>query len=273
MFYGLQAGFGHPLGADMLGQIRALGFDAVRLDCQDLPADTRAALIAEATEAGLIALVIVRDATQLDGVPAGSHIEIRSEPDIHTHASFGLDPSNAPVTPAEYLALIEAAYSEAKSRVSTLWAGTVSNLNERGLDYLEALCPREWPPDLPVSIHWYPHGDPRTAHPGFESREAEMARFKSIIGERQWGLSEFGYHTGPRRYCYIFTRRWTDAQVAEHTTFEWQFWQRHGATFAVAYQLNDGLTDTAIDSYGIRTVEGAWKPVARTVAATKAAHA
>jgi hypothetical protein len=43
---------------------------------------------------------------------------------------------------------------------------------------------------------------------------------------------------------------------------EWQFWQQHGAEFAVLYQIHDGQADTALDRFGIRRVDGTRKPVA-----------
>lgn len=258
MLYGLQAGFGGWLGRD-LDTIRALGFDGVRLDVQDMEASFRADLVREATTAGLIPFSIVRDATQMDGVHEGMgvHVEIRSEPDIWPDG----------ISPHDYRMKIEAAYAAAKERGLQLWAGTVSNLNERGLHYLEQLHPRDWPEDLPVSVHWYPHGGPTTPHPGFRSRDAEVETLVSIIGERAWGVSEFGYHTG-RRWCLgVIPRRWTDDEVARFTEFEFKFWRRHGARFAVLYQWNDGYTDDALGRYGIRRTDGTLKPVAHVVGA------
>lgn len=50
---------------------------------------------------------------------------------------------------------------------------------------------------------------------------------------------------------------------------EWDFWERVGAEGAVLYQINDGPTSTsarpvALDTYGIRRLDGAWKPSAHT---------
>lgn len=272
MLIGIQSGFGFPhseydrtLGEEpgsTLTTLYQFGFDGCRLDCQDITPELRSELIREVEAAGLYPFVIVRDASQMDGIHGGVNIEIRSEPDIHG------------ISPDDYRLQIEAAYSEARQRGLILWAGTVSNLNERGIEYLRALRPQDWPADLPVSVHWYPHGrSPLDPHPGFATREAEVAALKDIIGDRPWGVSEMGYHTGRNLCLGFWPWRWSDADVARHAEFEWKFWAHHGARFAVWYQLADGPEDTKEHLYGIRRTDGTWKPVASTPAVFKQAHA
>ena len=50
---------------------------------------------------------------------------------------------------------------------------------------------------------------------------------------------------------------------AANIAAEWQFWRVQGAQAAFLYQINDGTGEH--EGYGIRTVDGRWKPAAETV--------
>lgn len=264
MIRGLQAGFGHALGAELLGSLRDLGVQLVRLDCQDVgPVATRT-LVLEVLDAGLVPYPIIRTATQLDHLPAGTNVELLNEPDL-----------NGP-SAREYENHLQYVAAECARLGHHLWAGCISNLNERGLRYLREAHVERWPAGVNVSVHWYPHGDSnRTPHPGFDSRQHEVDQLKKIIGDRAWGVSEFGFHTTARsrswidRLLRIPNFPWTDEQVAAMVTLEWEFWERVGAVGAALYQLNDGPSSTsakpaAIDTFGIRRLDGTLKPVAAT---------
>ena len=260
MIRGLNAGFGEPL-AHELPALRDLGVQLVRTDCQQLDAPKTLARVIEIFHAGLIPLPIIGHVFQLHMLPHGTHVELRNEPDLE-------GPS-----PAVYEGMVIQTARECERYGLTLWAGAVSNLHQRGLEYLAACRPDRWPASVRVSVHRYPHGDtPQTPHTTFTNRESEVNTLRRIITsqrkERTWGVSEFGYHTANRaktweRYLGI-RRQWTDDQVAEFVAWEWAFWSEAGAAGACLYQLNDGPTSAAIDRYGIRTVDGAWKPVSTT---------
>lgn len=259
MIRGLVAGFGDPL-AHELPALRALGVGLIRTDCQQLDATTTRARVQEIQAAGLVPLAIIRDASQLAFLAPGVNVELRNEPDLEGP------------TASEYEGLVHATAVECQRLGLYLWAGAVSNLNDRGFRFLSDARVDRWPASVNVSVHWYPHGEtPQVPHPGFRSREHEVAALKALIGPRTWGVSEFGYHTASRATWLdrLFRRRrqWTDAQVAAFVAWEWNFWQAQGAVGAALYQLNDGPTSAAIDRFGIRRGDGTWKPVSRTFGA------
>lgn len=261
---GLQAGFGHPLGAETLAALRDLGVQLVRLDCKGLSDEVTRALVAEVADAGLVPYPIVSTAAQVELLPAGVNCELLNEPDL-----------NGP-TPQEYERLVGYVAKKCEALGLHLWAGCVSNFNARGFRYLREAHVERWPAGVNVSIHFYPHGDSnRTPHPGFDSRQHEVEELKKVIGTRAWGVSEFGFHQAARsrswidRLLRIPNYPWTDAQVAEMVDLEWDFWARVGAVGAVLYQINDGPSSTsarpqALDTFGIRRLDGSFKPVAST---------
>jgi hypothetical protein len=263
---GLQAGFGDLLGAQTLADLRAIGVQLVRLDCQKASPKGTEVLVREVLDAGMVPYPIIRDAAQLHYLPPGLNVELMNEPDL-----------NGP-TPVEYERAVLSMAEHAEDVGVRLWAGCISNLNQRGLRYLRAAGVKRWPDRVAVSVHWYPHGDSnRNAHPGFISRDHEVAELRALIGDRPWGVSEFGFHTTARkvswldRWIGVSGAAWTDAQVAAMVAGEWAFWEEAGAVGAVLYQVNDGPSagsakPAALDTFGIRRLDGSWKPVAATFA-------
>lgn len=257
MIRGLVAGFGDPL-AHELPALKALGVQLIRTDCQKRDDETTAARTIEILDAGLVPLVIIRDVSQLALLPPGTNVELRNEPDLEGP------------TADIYETLVFEMAAECQKLELHLWAGVVSNLNERGLRYLSDAHVDRWPISVNVSIHRYAHGDSnRTPHPGFRSRSHEVGALHSIIGMRTWGVSEFGFTTGNRANSWLDRllrrrRQWSDDQVAEMVEWEWVFWAEQGARGAALYQLNDGPTNATLDRYGIRRLDGSWKPVAAT---------
>jgi hypothetical protein len=257
MIKALQAGFGDPLGASLLADLKALGVGMVRLDVQMLvsPLDVQAR-VAEVLAAGLKPLVIILpdQASWLPKYPP-LDVEVVNEPDL-----AGWDP---------------AAYADAVCHADaqlqgphTIWAGGVSNCSRKKLDWLAQVVMR-LPPRFAVSVHRYPKNGATPAAPqeGFRTRNDEMRALLKIVGPRPFGNSEVGYHTGPQKTGHLWwTRRWhwTDGQVAAFAMQEWQLWREAGARFATWYQLNDGTGLDPLDHYGIRYLDGTWKPVSRT---------
>jgi hypothetical protein len=255
---GLQAGFGVSLAAD-IPLLKEIGVQLVRLDCKGLDATETALLALEVSDGGMYPLVIVDNLEQLNGLPRGTNIELLNEPDL-----------NGP-EPEEYEKLVPQFAATCEELGLPLWAGSVSNLNERGFEYLRKANVRGWPSYANVSIHRYPNGNsPLTPHGGFDSRYDETATLKILIGQRRWCCTEFGYHTCDRTEWWQkllgMHRQWTDAQVKEYVEWEWKFWEAEGAASAVLYQINDGPEPDSSERYGIRWVDGAWKPVAATFA-------
>jgi hypothetical protein len=268
MVRALQAGFGGSL-ASVLPELATRHVQGIRLDATDHAPETACSLTVEVLDVGLIPLTIVHRFSQLEQLPPGTNVEWHNEPNL----SRAAPPARGVIQPADYRASLNMAWAECERRGLYLWAGSFSNLNRDGQAYAAACRIDTWPAGVNVSFHRYPHEDSYlTPHVGFRNRDAEMASFKAMTGARLIACSEFGYHTGPRpRYRTIFgfrvrvgTTSWSDAYVAEAVAWEWDFWERHGCLGAVLYQLNDGLSNTAMDRYGIRRLDGSYKQVADT---------
>lgn len=190
-------------------------------------------------------------------VPESSLFEYGNEPDLQ-------------YTPAEYAASLRYLIPIADERGIDLITGGISNLTPKAIQWLAEVLKRV-PQIANIAFHRYPHGDNfETPHPGYSSRLAEWQALEAVIGTRVPWLTEFGYNTGVRKSGWWFWtkyKQWTDQQVAEMVTKEWQFWEDK-VEAACIYQLNDGSSLTDDESnFGIRytRTSGAWKPVADTI--------
>lgn len=257
---GLHLGANHRMDRAVLAEVRAHDFTVARVEVMavDDPAE-RYGIVQDVLDADLAPVVIVRDGSQVPSLPRGINVELRNEDD-------------GDLAPAAYAALVPAFVAECHAHDCRPWIGVISNLDENSLAWLQDVL-RMLPPTgaFGVSVHRYPNGrHAATPHRGFTSREAEVAVLRRIIGDCPFAVTEFGYSTAPQKHAgwrgwFGLTWRWSDADVATHTAYEWAFWARHGATFAIAYALNDGPGDGVLDRYGYRRGDGRWKPVALTV--------
>lgn len=251
----LQAVFNEPISVNACAHIEALGFDGVRIDAQKVTSFKQMRdLLDPVLSAGLWPLVIVADGNTCLWLPRGTAIEIRNEPDIE-------GPS-----PQSYRQLLIGMREIEKAFGLELWGGCISNLIDRGFTYLRAIA--DVLPDR-VSVHWYPRRPwlYSSGHEGL-TRGDEVELLRSIIGGRKFGVSEFGYHTAPVCRGWWFWKRCqalTDDQAAQSIKAEWGFWDAYGADFACLYQLNDGPLNVPLDRYGIRRLDGTFKPQAFTL--------
>lgn len=254
MLRGLHAGFGNLIGSPTLAALREKGVQMVRLDCQPLTnAEDLCNCVNEVLAEDLAPLVIIKP-EQAWWLPSNVtlDVEVLNEPDL------------GGIHPATYAQHVVNTYVVAGAQ-HRVWAGVLSNLDKDSLAWLRESI-KQWPFDVNVSAHRYPPtgAGPTVAHKGFAQRENEVAELMGIIGERKWGVSEFGYHTAPfttGHWPCKQTKRLSDQDVAEFTSWEAQFWAQQGAAFAIAYQLNDGPSPHYNDHFGWRTIEGEWKPV------------
>jgi hypothetical protein len=256
MIRGLQVGFGSPIGAGLLADLRARGVQMIRIDCQSVSNESALrALITEVLGASLIPLCLIR-AEQSLWVPRDLgvlDIELSNEPDLHG------------IPPLRYADEVNRVYALLDQR-HHLWAGVISNLTPKALQWLQESVVY-WPAGVSVSVHRYaPTGArPEQAHKGFAQRENEVAALRALIGARPWGVSECGYHRGVwTTGWWIFKRyhQWTQMQQCIFTEWEIDFFEAQGATFFVNYQINSGQTVQPIDQYGWRNFDGVWMPVA-----------
>jgi hypothetical protein len=274
MRMGLQVGFGHLVGRDLLDKLRNAGFTLIRIDCQT---NRDPALAQEVIDAGLQPLVIIRDADQIPLLPEGIDIEFGNEPDIEKFGWTKFNKADAAINETTYAAVMRNApksfttsyWGEAQRAIAAakdrnpLWIGVVSNLNARGFRFLSSGDWSNIPSWVGCSVHRYPDGNspPEKAHlrgllGKWWKRADEITELRKIVGSRPLGVSEIGYHTA--------YGVWKDGDVAKHMAWERQFFEDSKFDFAVGYQLNDGPADDQHhDShFGFLDGKGTWKPVA-----------
>lgn len=282
MLVGLQAGFGSSLAAEFAG-IASYGFALVRQDLYAQHDDAIAQqLIVECVGAPITPLFLIGGGSI--AYPDGSRIEphelaamtttvvqtaqaagltdyaleIGNEPDI---ACAGY--ANHPPDFAEAIRqCLDAAVTSGFH--GPFISGGIANLNNRGLRYLHALLHAQAMPftDVVIGFHRYPEAGRAmlAPHDQFRSRDEEWHALRSIVGTRPVACTEFGYHTAPSKPLTL-----SDDDVADAVLWDLNFYEERSVLYAVVYQLNDGPTDTWIDRYGVRALDGTWKVVAERI--------
>lgn len=278
MIVGLQTHFDGRIDLDTLRQVRAFGFRMARIDAQHSSIELLLEMVADAQACDLQPLVVVSSLEQIAALPAGTNVEWLNEVNI------GLG-RPAPMHPDEYNVGFREAADVAHQHGVTLWGPVIANLNVEGLKFLEALLPL--PEHVCISVHRYPANDllgnpaALAPHKRFASRDAEVEKLKSLIGDRRFGISETGFPTSHYMdYSVIadaaaaviadrgildtlgIQKRITEEMAADAIRTDLDFWRRHGAEFVIVYQLTDGPTLESIDQYGIRALGGRWKQTA-----------
>lgn len=206
---------------------------------------------------------ILRDAGFLERA-APPAIEIGNEPDL-AHPFWKRNPENLADTFTKCYETIREF-----SKDAPVLTPSVSNLNVRGLSYLRRMLERGIPAEAPVAVHRYPNGQsPSDPHDPFETRREEIAAFLSLVGARDVWVTETGRSEGPgwlRRFFFQKTEFWlTEQQVADYMEAELRLWAEFPQVKAVVwYQLNSGADRrNELHNYGIRRVDGTFKPVAQ----------
>ena len=183
--------------------------------------------------------------------------------------SSGATSSTSRCSPREYRDSLDEAAAQATTQGVPLVAPCISNLDQDSLRWLERVRGSGWPPGVSaISCHRYGDGRFAGAHPGFDSRDDEVAALRALCDGLPFLVTEFGYKTKPglTESSGGFV---SEADQATYIGYEWTFWQGHGALAALLYQINDGL-DVEIEGFGIRRCNpdgslGDWKPSAYTL--------
>lgn len=282
MVVGLCAGFGASLAAEFAG-LAAYKFAAAR---QDLYAggDPAAvpALVQEFAGAPVAPLFLIgggqichADGGRIEphelAAMTGTVVQTAAAAGLTTYAiEIGNEPDIACAGysehPADFAEAIRQSLEAARAHgfLGPCITGGIANLNSRGFRYLADLlrapsCPLA---EITIGFHRYPEAGrgPFAPHDRYRSREDEWAAFAKIVGARPVACTEFGYHTAPSD---PFTL--SNAEVADAVLWDLDFYEPRGVQLAILYQLNDGPTPTWIDRYGVRALDGVWKPVAEAV--------
>lgn len=264
----LQAGFGDFLGAALLGELRGLGWQGIRLEQGNTVEDT-ALLTLEVLEAELEALVIVFDPSHVAAVlEQGGEVEIENEPTI---AYPDRRYPRSKMTADEYAVFAKECLAAAPPATGRLWLGSVHTLNPDCLAFLKEVV-GQMSTTFPFGVSYHRYGcgpSLETPQPGMTSRTEEMSQLLAIADGRLVARTETGRHTAPdSRHYGVFNLRketwqFSDEDVARDNQAEIDFDAQWGVRFTTIYQLNDGPDpNEGLDRFGIRTTEGLWKPSA-----------
>ncbi len=261
----LNAGFGSALRVEQLLEIKARGFSGVRQDILS-PADA-GELVSETVVAKMPSLFIVRSVA----VARVTARAIRLWPSQGIEIGNEEDSKQSPK--AYYRSLIEMSTAiRLVNRDVPIWTAGITAHDGKRLGWLEEVYKLGVPSDIGCCVHGYaqelPPGVPR---PGFSSRAAEYAAIRRIIGpERRLAQSEIGWHTAPFRvrkgWFSTVTRQWTDEQVAGFLQGELTVAKNNGLLFSTIFQQGDGPDPRNHEHrFGIRRLDGTWKPQAAAV--------
>lgn len=284
----LNAGFGDPILHE-LALIASLGFTVVRQDLfahgDGAPIEALVAEFAGQTVRPLFLLAggkmehddgagriepheLAARATRLVAAAnacalVSYAVEVGNEPDIANDDYASRPQDFAEAVRQSHEALRAAGFD------GPVISGGVSNLNERGLDYLKrTLAVGTVPADVIVGFHRYPEKarGALAPHDGFTSRDDEWNALMAISGARALACTEFGYHTAPERIVGFITKTRTDRQVAASVMWDIRFYTERAVTVAAVFQLNDGPDPNEMEHcYGIRRMNGELKPVALAI--------
>lgn len=266
----LTAGFGDPLSEEDRAWIRGRGFHGVR---SDYGPKVLEALFYTQFQAIIIASEQERQQEYILDRFAMVCREIRDRGYLHHRPAPipAIEPCNEPdldpdwdTRAREMADVVWECWRIAKtiSRGITVISPSISNLNQRGLAYLEAMVDAGIPDEVAVGFHRYPtRSDPCAAHDGFQDRWAEVSRLQSIAGKRKLWCTETGWSAGPldkrRRFplCFLKRKFWlSEEKVADFAQTELRFWARVPKLEALVwYQINCGPNrNNPEDNFGLR---------------------
>lgn len=280
----LNAGFGEPLGVQFLKTLPRRGFVGIR---QDIPNSAVAEpLLREIADAHLHPVLLIGGgkmnsspstiamlaeyvaliAQRLGLTGRKPALEIGNEPDIAPGYA------DHPEQFAEAVCLAHERVQAVSDRFLVVTGG-ISTTGRANLDYLKRAIEYGLPEDVVIGYHTYrTTRQPQEPLKGFLSRDAEFAELKRIAGGREIWNTEIGWHTaqstirfGPMKMCKRKIQ-FSDEQVADFAEREVHLNAAYGSLGLVWFQLNDGPTDNYEDRFGIRRLDGTWKPVADRLA-------
>lgn len=257
----VNAGFGNPIGPDLLAQLKSFGFHGCRQDILR-PEDAKA-LVHEQLAAGMDGIYIVRDALSarmttiaLQNAYLPGIIELGNEEDSKQ-------------TPKQYHRQFVEHYRavrEVSAQVPVFTAG-ITTTDRKRLDWLRDVYAQGIPADCGTAIHTYrQETPPGWAKPGFGSRAAEYEAVREIIGpSRRLILSEIGWHLAPftvkKGWFGSEQKTYTETQVADYLLEECRIASENGVESLTVFQITDGPDPNNYEHrFGLRRMDGTWRP-------------
>jgi hypothetical protein len=132
-------------------------------------------------------------------------------------------------------------------------SGGIFAVQPETLKWLTDAGSTSWPVDIIIAIHRY--GDPDSSDK-YTSRDAENQAILQATRGHQVVVTEFGYPTHTSA---------DEAWAAEAVKRDISWFGKLAAPLITQYQLLDGPGTGNIDHFGIKTVDGRWKPGAETL--------
>jgi hypothetical protein len=209
--------------------------------------------------------------------PDGYDLEIYNEP------TGSRGPQTGPgdmVTFEDYLEGIFAIHHDARARgfLGAIYAGAPANIGPDWWGWLERTMLKT-PPDVDLAFHRYSYktqDDRLRPWPPFASRTEELESLVKIAGAtRRIACTEFGYHTAPEQVGLMdavkhgklpYTVKLNDDEMLENLVADLRLYESGLVTDAYVYNINDGPQNVAGDRWGIRRMDGSFKPAARAFA-------
>lgn len=250
---------GKPLGIEE--PIAVKGWQSVRASASydqkpwaPIPESDLVPLAQRIRDVGMLPFITVRDEPAVNRLPADAqpYGEYGNEPDLGklfgwpTFESYD-DPKFSVINACE-------------RRGFPCGIGVVSNLNKRGLKYLEKLFGKNNSRGIPswvdCNFHWYWHPTGQ-AVASLEERDedgqtrlVQMAKLRDIVGlDRQINVTEDGGFDG---------HGFTEEQIAARYAFQRAFWDEHGVRHWIVYQINSGGPPGSDHDFGFQR-DGVWK--------------
>jgi hypothetical protein len=90
----------------------------------------------------------------------------------------------------------------------------------------------------------------------------DIARLRMLSPESRFWNTETGWHTCRFRVSCFKTKRFSEEEVAANLRADIAFHRSAAVESYTVYQLNDGPSEAPEDHFGIRRLDGAWKPSA-----------
>ncbi len=283
MKIGLNIPTTYRIASQLLQEIAGFGFEVIRTDVP--PEGPLDQFVGDyASVPGLIPLFLLHN-------PARNEPLLDVALDRIGHDGFMIQVYNEPpgmdhVNLSEYIKGILDVHRDCRARGFTgpILMGGLANPSLSNRDWLKTAL-EVMPQDVVVDEHRYSYktqDDWRRPWPPFVDRQQEATSLAQIAGSRAMSLTETGWHTaaemvglsiepdGPDPDPFPdlvlpYTIRLTDEQCRDNLVKDFMLYSLAGYDLLCVYQLNDGEPDTAQSRYGIRRLDGSWKPQASAV--------
>jgi len=238
--------YDYPTDPETLAAVKRLGYDGVRRDVPD--PSYISSILAEGSAAKLETLLLVNASPEVVAnwvpelvfLPESQLVELGNEWDSR-------------YSPEEAKEVWLYANSFLKKQMIT---GGISSLGNKSLEWLK----KAWDHSF-WKLGFHPY---RTTEPPDSGVMERIGMLRKIAPAAQLWNTECGWHTCKSKKSCFRSVQFSEEQVAQFLKEDIEYHQRAFCESYTVYQLNDGPGDciTYENHFGIRRVDGTWKPSA-----------